>query len=119
MAMHEPTWHSPKSGPQWRASLQAYVYPIIGGTASVRDHAAPRHGGPAADLEREARDGGALGGGAQGDLDEIDMDDAIWTLTAVSMKANGAHRVPLSGRALEVWAKLGGCPRTGAPAHPS
>ena len=30
MAMHEPTWHSPKSGPQWRPNLQAYAYPIIG-----------------------------------------------------------------------------------------
>ena len=28
--MHEPTWRSPKSGPQWRASLETYVYPSVG-----------------------------------------------------------------------------------------
>ena len=30
IAMHEPTWRSPKSGPQWRASLETYAYPSIG-----------------------------------------------------------------------------------------
>ena len=30
VAMHEPNWRSPKSGPQWRASLEAYAYPSIG-----------------------------------------------------------------------------------------
>ena len=30
IAMHEPTWRSPKSGPQWRASLETYAYPVIG-----------------------------------------------------------------------------------------
>ena len=30
IAMHEPTWRSPKSGPQWRASLETYAYPAIG-----------------------------------------------------------------------------------------
>ena len=30
IAMHEPTWRSPKSGPQWRASLEAYADPRIG-----------------------------------------------------------------------------------------
>ena len=29
IAMHEPTWRSPKSGPQWRASLETYAYPIM------------------------------------------------------------------------------------------
>ena len=28
--MHEPTWRSPKSGPQWRASLETYAHPVIG-----------------------------------------------------------------------------------------
>ena len=32
IAMHEPTWRSPKSGPQWRASLETYVYPRLGET---------------------------------------------------------------------------------------
>ena len=30
IAMHTPTWRSPKSGPQWRASLESYAYPSIG-----------------------------------------------------------------------------------------
>ena len=30
IAIHEPTWRSPKSGPQWRASLETYAYPSIG-----------------------------------------------------------------------------------------
>ncbi|MYK48228.1 MAG: DUF4102 domain-containing protein, partial [Gammaproteobacteria bacterium] len=30
IAMHEPTWRSPKSGPQWRASLETYAYPTMG-----------------------------------------------------------------------------------------
>ena len=30
IAMHTPTWRSPKSGPQWRASLETYAYPSIG-----------------------------------------------------------------------------------------
>ena len=30
IAMHAPTWRSPKSGPQWRASLETYVYPSMG-----------------------------------------------------------------------------------------
>ena len=34
--------------------------------------------------------------------DEIDLDGATWTVPAERMKANREHRVPLSGRALEV-----------------
>ena len=30
IAMHTPTWRSPKLGPQWRASLETYAYPSIG-----------------------------------------------------------------------------------------
>ena len=30
IAIHEPSWRNPKSGPQWRASLQTYVYPSLG-----------------------------------------------------------------------------------------
>ena len=30
IARHEPNWRSPKSGPQWRSSLETYVYPSIG-----------------------------------------------------------------------------------------
>ncbi len=30
IAIHEPNWRSPKAGPQWRASLATYAYPIIG-----------------------------------------------------------------------------------------
>ena len=30
IAMHTPTWRSPKSGPQWRSSLETYTYPSIG-----------------------------------------------------------------------------------------
>ena len=36
---------------------------------------------------------------------EIDMAGAVWTLPAERMKANREHRVPLSGRALEVLAE--------------
>ena len=37
--------------------------------------------------------------------DEIDMDGAKWRLPAARMKANREHRVPLSGRAVEVLAE--------------
>ena len=30
IAIHEPSWRSPKSGPQLRASLETYAYPVIG-----------------------------------------------------------------------------------------
>ena len=30
IAIHEPSWRNPKSGPQWRASLRTYVYPSLG-----------------------------------------------------------------------------------------
>ena len=30
IAIHAPSWRSPKSGAQWRTSLQTYAYPIIG-----------------------------------------------------------------------------------------
>ena len=33
---------------------------------------------------------------------EIDLDGAVWTVPAARMKANREHRVPLSGRALDV-----------------
>jgi integrase len=34
--------------------------------------------------------------------DEVDLDDAVWTVPAERMKAKSAHRVPLSGRAVEI-----------------
>ncbi|MDP6645275.1 MAG: integrase arm-type DNA-binding domain-containing protein, partial [Rhodospirillales bacterium] len=34
--------------------------------------------------------------------DEIDLVNCIWTVPAERMKANAAHRVPLSGRAIEI-----------------
>ena len=37
--------------------------------------------------------------------DEIDIESATWTVPAERMKANREHRVPLSGRALEVLAE--------------
>ena len=37
--------------------------------------------------------------------DEIDEENATWTIPAGRMKANREHRVPLSGRALEVLAR--------------
>ena len=37
--------------------------------------------------------------------DEMDVEDATWTVPAPRMKANREHRVPLSGRALKVLAE--------------
>ena len=34
--------------------------------------------------------------------DEIDLDAAVWTIPAARMKAKRDHRVPLSGRAIEI-----------------
>ena len=34
--------------------------------------------------------------------DEVDLVDCVWTVPAERMKANAAHRVPLSGRAIEI-----------------
>ena len=40
--------------------------------------------------------------------DEFDLEGAMWTLPAERMKANREHRVPLSGRALEVLTEAAG-----------
>ena len=184
IAMHEPTWRSPKSGPQWRASLETYAYPTMGKlpvseitpshvmavlepiwnekretarrvkqrisaicrwavaqghrtddpAGIVIDAALPRNG-----VER--RHMPALPYGEVGECvaevkasqrasrssklafeflvltaarsaevrkatwDEMDVEGATWTLPAARMKANREHRVPLSGRALEVLAE--------------
>jgi integrase len=37
---------------------------------------------------------------------EIDLDAKLWTIPAVRMKANKEHRVPLSGRSLEILKAL-------------
>ena len=34
--------------------------------------------------------------------DEMDLDAVVWTIPAARMKAKSDHRVPLSGRALEI-----------------
>jgi len=38
--------------------------------------------------------------------DEIDLDNAVWTIPAARMKADREHRVPLSGAALAIVRKL-------------
>ncbi|WP_288586582.1 site-specific integrase [uncultured Methylobacterium sp.] len=49
-----------------------------------------------------ARSGEAMGA----DWNEIDLDQGTWTLPKERMKAGREHRVPLSGRALEILAGL-------------
>ena len=184
IAMHEPNWRSPKSGPQWRASLETYAYPSIGElpvseitpghvmavlapiwnekretarrvkqrisaicrwavaqghraddpAGIVIDAALPRNGVerrhmPALPYEEVAdciaKVKASKRAGASSKLalefliltaarssevrkatwDEIDTDAAVWTVPAGRMKANREHRVPLSGRALEVLAE--------------
>lgn len=184
IALHEPTWRSPKSGPQWRASLQTYAYPLIGRlpvgeitpghvmavlqpiwgekretarrvkqrisaicrwavaqghrtddpAGAVVDAALPRNG-----VERRhmpalpyaevadciARVKASARASASSKLalefliltaarsaevrkatwDEMDVEGARWTVPAERMKANREHRVPLSGRALELLAE--------------
>ena len=181
IAMHEPTWRSPKSGPQWRASLETYAYPTMGKlpvsditpghvmavlepiwnekretarrvkqrisaicrwavaqghraddpAGIVIDAALPRKGVerrhmPALPYDEVAdcvamvkaskRASAAsklaleflvLTAARSSEVrkatwDEIDIEGAVWTLPAERMKANREHRVPLSGRALEV-----------------
>ena len=184
IAMHEPTWRSPKSGPQWRASLETYAYPTMGKLSVsditpglvmavlepiwnekretarrvkqrisaicrwavaqghrtddpagiVIDAALPRNGAerrhmPAvpynevADCiakvkasQRASRSSKlaleflVLTAARSAEVrkatwDEIDVEGPTWTLPAERMKANREHRVPLSGRALEVLAE--------------
>jgi integrase len=38
--------------------------------------------------------------------DEIDLEEAVWTIPAKRMKASRVHRVPLSGRAIAILKKL-------------
>ena len=181
IAMHEPNWRSPKSGPQWRASLGTYAYPIIGKlpvseitpghvmavlqpmwnekretarrvkqrisaicrwavaqghrtddpAGIVIDAALPRNGVErrhmpalpydqvadciakvkaskrASTSSKLALEFLILTAARSGEVreatwDEFDLDSALWTLPAERMKANREHRVPLSGRALEV-----------------
>ena len=181
IAMHEPTWRSPKSGPQWRASLETYAYPTIGSlpvsditpghvmavlepiwnkkretarrvkqrisaicrwavaqghrtddpAGIVIDAALPRNGverrhmpalhyDEVADCVSKVKASRRASASSKLALeflvltaarssevrkatwDEIDVEGAVWTLPAERMKANREHRVPLSGRALEV-----------------
>ena len=184
IAMHEPTWRSPKSGPQWRASLETYAFPTIGAlpvsdvtpghvmailqpiwsgkretarrvkqrisaicrwavaqghrsddpAGVVIDAALPRNGverrhmpalpydevaGCIAEVKASRRASRpsklaleflVLTAARSAEVrkatwDEIDLEAAMWTLPAERMKANREHRVPLSGRALEVLAE--------------
>ena len=184
IAVHEPTWRSPKSGPQWRASLEAYAYPVIGTmpvaeitpghvmavlqpiwnekretarrvkqrisaicrwavaqghrtddpAGIVIDAALPRNGvmrrhmpalpyDEVADciakvkastrasrssklaLEFLVLTAARSGEVRKASWDEMDVKGATWTVPASRMKANREHRVPLSGRALEVLAE--------------
>lgn len=184
IAMHTPTWRSPKSGPQWRASLETYAYPSIGElpvseitpghvmavllpiwndkretarrvkqrisaicrwsvaqgyrtddpAGIVVDAALPRNAikrrpMPALPYEEVAdciaKVKASHRASASSKLaleflvltaarsaevrkatwDEMDVASATWTVPAERMKANREHRVPLSGRALEVLAE--------------
>ena len=184
IAMHEPTWRSPKSGPQWRASLETYAHPVIGDmpvseiTAGhvmavlqpiwngkretarrvkqrisaicrwavaqghrtddpagvVIDATLPRNGverrpmpalpydevaGCIAKVKASRRAGRSsklalefliLTAVRSAEVrnatwDEIDREGATWTVPAERMKTNREHRVPLSGRALDVLAE--------------
>ena len=184
IAMHEPNWRSPKSGPQWRASLEAYAYPSIGKlpvseitpghvmavlqpiwnekretarrvkqrisaicrwavaqghrtddpAGIVIDAALPRNGVERRHMPALAYDEVAasiakvkaskratassklaleflvLTAARSSEVrkatwEEMDIAGATWTVPAERMKANRQHRVPLSGRALEVLAE--------------
>ena len=184
IAIHEPTWRSPKSGPQWRASLETYAYPSIGElpvseltpghvmsvllpiwnekpetarrvkqrisaicrwavaqgyrnddpAGVVVDAALPRNtvqrrpmpalayeevadciakvkaSRRASASSKLALEFPVLTAARSAEVrkakwDEIDVEGATWTVPAERMKANREHRVPLSGRALEVLAE--------------
>ena len=181
IAIHKPTWRSPKSEAQWQSSLETYVFPAIGKlpvsditpahvmdvlhpiwndkretarrvkqrisaicrwavaqghrtddpAGLVIDAALPRNGAerrhmaalpydevaecidtikaskgasPSSKLAFEflvltaARSGEVRGA----TWDEIDMGGAVWTIPAERMKAHREHRVPLSGRAVQI-----------------
>ena len=90
----------PKNGGR-QEHRQALAYPEVGGTlAKVRTSQA----WPATKLALEfltltaCRSGEVRGAR----WEEIDADGATWTVPASRMKAGRAHRIPLSGRALEV-----------------
>ena len=182
IAMHEPTWRSPKSGPQWRASLETYAYPSIGELpvseitpghvmsvllpiwndkretarrvkqrisaisrwavaqgyrtddpagimvdAALPRNAVKRRPMPALPYEEVANCIAKVKARASASSKlaleflvltaarsaevrkatwaEIDIEGATWTVPAERMKANREHRVPLSGRAVEVLAE--------------
>jgi len=184
IAMHEPTWRSPKSGPQWRASLASYAYPSIGKlpvsditpghvmavllpiwndkretarrvkqrisaicrwavaqgyrtddpAGIVVDAALPRNpvkrrpmpalpyeevadciarvkaSGRASASSKLALEFLVLTAARSAEVrkatwEEVDIEGATWTVPADRMKANREHRVPLSGRALDVLAE--------------
>ena len=184
IAMHEPTWRSPKSGSQWRASLGPYVYPSVGElpvsdikpspvmavvlpiwnskretarrvkqrisvicrwavaqgyrkddpAGVVIDAALPRNDTGRRHMPALAYDkvpdciaevkasqrasqssklalefliltAARSAEVRKANWDEIDLDEATWTLPAGRMKANGEHRVPMSKRALEILAE--------------
>ncbi len=184
IAMHQPNWRSPKSGPQWRASLETYAYPVIGKlpvaeitpgkvmavlepiwnekretarrvkqrisaicrwavaqgyrtddpAGIVIDAALPRNGVerrhmPALPYDEVADCMAQVHASRRASCssklalefliltaarsaevrkatwDEMDVEEATWTVPASRMKANREHRVPLSGRALEILAE--------------
>lgn len=104
---------------KWKDNL-AELLPQPRKLAPVKHHAAlPWQSAPAFMAKLRERNGIAaralefaiLTGSRSGEVrgarwDEFDLDTGIWTVPAERMKAGKAHRVPLSGAALELLASL-------------
>jgi integrase len=94
----------PKSGKLTREHHPAMPYKDVPGfVAELRQ----RSGVAALALEFAILTGGRSGEAMGARWAEMDLDAAIWTVPAIRMKPGRVHRVPLSGRALEIVKALG------------
>ena len=77
------------------------------------DKLADREGSAARALEFTILAAGRTGEKLEARWDEIDSENAIWTVPAERMKAGREHRVPLSARAIAVLERVDCRDRTG------
>lgn len=105
---------------RWRGHLEKSL-PARSKVRKVRHHAALPYGEVGSFMRelrrREAIAARALefailtacrsGEALKAEWSEIDLDKAVWTIPADRMKADREHRVPLSGRAVEILERMG------------
>jgi integrase len=106
VAGREIGWRSTRHRQQWRNTLNAYVYPVLGNVAVSAINTELSNSLAAVALEftilTAVRAGEALGAR----WDEIDLGTHAWIIPPERMKGGREHRVPLAARAIEILKQL-------------